>query len=159
MAEGEVKVKITADSKEADRAVDGFESKVKGMVGNVAKAAAATVQEAYGAGALMQRDDLVAVYMPTAERVQVYQHEAKKMTAVFALTLRERDARVKQVFWMGNEFLAVREREGDTELLHFDVADWSAPKHLRDLTQSGGLMPLASMPTVRAFSKALSLPK
>ena len=105
-----------------------------------AKAAAATVQEAYGAGALMQRDDLVAVYMPTAERVQVYQHEAKKMTAVFALTLRERDARVKQVFWMGNEFLAVREREGDTELLHFDVADWSTPKHLRDLTQSGAFL-------------------
>ena len=49
MAEGEVKVKITADSKEADRAVDGFESKVKGMVGNVAKAAAATAAAVAGA--------------------------------------------------------------------------------------------------------------
>lgn len=49
MAEGEVKVKITADSKDADRAVDGFESKVKGMVGNVAKAAAATAAAVAGA--------------------------------------------------------------------------------------------------------------
>lgn len=49
MAEGEVKVKITADSKEADRAVDGFESKVKGMAGNVAKVAAATAAAAAAA--------------------------------------------------------------------------------------------------------------
>lgn len=49
MAEGEVRVKITADAKEADRAVDGFESKVKGMVGNVAKAAAATAAAVAGA--------------------------------------------------------------------------------------------------------------
>lgn len=59
MAEGEVKVKITADSTEADRALDAFEGKAKGAVeaaGKVAVAAAAAAAAAVTALAGMSLD-------------------------------------------------------------------------------------------------------
>lgn len=49
MAEGEVKVRVTADAKDANSAIDAFESKAKGMVGTVAKAAAAAAAAVAGA--------------------------------------------------------------------------------------------------------------
>ncbi len=98
---------------------------------------AAEPEPACGVGILLKRDDLMAVFLPASERVHVVRYENKKLTGVFSLTLREADSQVKQCFWMGNELMAVREKDGGTELLRFDVTDWKAPRHLRNLTQSG----------------------
>lgn len=102
--------------------------------------AAKAEQSAYAAGTTVQRDDLVAVFMPTSERVNVVQYANRKMTNVFSLKLADRSAQVKQVFWVGDRMLAVREKNGETGLMRFDVADWKAPRHLRDLTQSGSFL-------------------
>lgn len=91
----------------------------------------------YGTATLYTRDDLMTVFLPTMEQVHVVRYTPKMLTNVFSLTLREHDAQVRQFFWMGNELLAVRERDGGTELLRFDVSDWKAPRHLNDLPQSG----------------------
>ena len=98
---------------------------------------AAIPAAAYGQGTILQRDQLMAVFLPTTEQVQVVQYDSKKLTDVFSLTLREQKAQVKRLFWMDDQFLAVREHDGETELLRFGVADWKTPTHLRDLSQSG----------------------
>ena len=110
-----------------------------------APAAAATAETAYAPGQILRRDDLVAVYQPTTERVYVVRYDNKKMTNVNSLSLRESGARVKQIFWLGDELLALRERGGQVELLRFDVADWTKPSHLRNLTQSGVFLGAAEM--------------
>ena len=104
-----------------------------------AKAAPGQAEEeiSYGAATLYTRDDLMTVFLPTLEQVHVVRYTPKKLTNVFSLTLREHDAQVKGFFWMGSELLAVRERDGGTELLRFAVSDWTAPRHLNDLPQSG----------------------
>lgn len=95
---------------------------------------------AYGPGRLILRDDLMMVYQPTAEQVHVVRYADKKLTNVFALNLREKGMEVRDIFWLGSEFLAVREQAGEVELMRFDVSDWNSPKHLMDLTQSGALL-------------------
>lgn len=102
-----------------------------------AKAAAATVKTQYGTGKLLLKEDLLTVFQPVMEQVQVVRYADKKLTKVFPLKLMERGAQVKDFFWMDSEFLAVREKNGDTELMRFGVADWKAPRHLMSLTQSG----------------------
>ena len=102
-----------------------------------AKSASQSVSSKYANGEILQKDDLLAVFMPTTEQIHVVQYANRKLTKVFALGLRESGAQVKRVFWTGNEFLAVRERNGETELVHFDVSNWKAPKHLKNLNQSG----------------------
>lgn len=106
-----------------------------------AKAAGASVDEAaaedFAPGEILLRDDLMAVFMPTTQQVRILRYADRKLTHVFSLTLRDRSAQVRRIFWGGNELLAVRERNGDTTLLRFDVSDWKAPRHLNDLTQSG----------------------
>ena len=102
-----------------------------------AKAAGAVATDESPAGQVMARDDLLAVFLPTLDQVHVIQYANRRITNVFALTVRERGAQVKKVFWMGSELLAVREKGGETELLRFDVADWKSPRHLQNLTQSG----------------------
>ena len=91
----------------------------------------------YPRGELLRRDDLIAAFQPTTEQAHVVRYVDNKLTDVFSLNLRERGAQVKRFFWMGSELLAVRERDGETELLRFGVADWNAPKHRKNLTQSG----------------------
>lgn len=59
MAQGDVEVKITADSSEAERSLDGFKGKLEGAVGTVGKvaaAAAAAAAAAVGAVAGMALD-------------------------------------------------------------------------------------------------------
>ena len=107
--------------------------------------AAAPVALRYGPGQLLQRDGLMALFMPTAEQVHVVRYDQKKLTAVFSLSLRGHGVQVKQIFWMGSEIWALQERNGDTELLRFDVADWAAPKHLKNLTQSGTFLGAGEM--------------
>lgn len=113
--------------------------------GEKAKAAETTETAAYPAGDLMIRDDLMAVFQPTTEQVHVIRYDGKKFTNVFSLTLREKGAQVKRFFWMDNGFFLVREKGGDTELLRFDVTDWSKPRHLVDLTQNGIFLGAAEM--------------
>ena len=102
-----------------------------------AKAAARSVDSQYPNGEILRRDDLLAVFMPTTEQIQVVQYANHKLTKIFALGLRENGAQVKRVFWTSNEFLAIREKNGDTELVHFDVSSWKTPRHLKNLSQSG----------------------
>lgn len=111
----------------------------------LAKAAANAVETAYPAGQLLARDDLLTVYLPTTDQVRVIQYANRRATLVFSLGLREKGADMKQLFWIGDEMLAVREHAGDTELLRFDVADWKAPKHLKNLTQSGTFLGAGEM--------------
>lgn len=108
-------------------------------------AAAAVGETVYAPGRVLRRDDLFAVYQPTTERVYVVRYDGKKLTNVNSLSLRESGAQVKQVFWLGDELLALRERGGDVELLRFDVEDWTKPSHLRNLTQSGTLLGVTEM--------------
>ncbi len=110
-----------------------------------AKAEASDETARYPAGACFQRDDLLALFLPTAEQVHVVQYADRKVTNVFSLGLREKGAQVKQVFWMDNELLALRERGGDTELLRTDVTDWKSPRHLGTMTQSGTFLAAAEM--------------
>ncbi len=113
--------------------------------GKKAKAAQKAETVAYPAGDLMVRDDLIAVFQPTTDQVHVIQYDGKKFTSVFALTMREKGAQLKRVFWLGNAFLTVREKDGDTELLRFDVTNWKKPRHLLDLTQSGTFLAAEEM--------------
>lgn len=100
-----------------------------------AKAEAAETD--YPRGELLRRDDLITAFQPTIQQAHVVRFADNKLTDVFSLNLQERGAQVKRFFWMGSELLAVREKDGETELLRFGVADWNAPKHRRNLTQSG----------------------
>ena len=120
-----------ADQGRAEEAVEAE------MAAPQAKAASNAVETAYPAGQLLIRDDLMLVFLPTTEQVRVIQYANHRAILVFSLGLREKNADVKQVFWMGSEMLAVRARAGDTELIRFDVTDWKAPKHRMNLTQSG----------------------
>ncbi len=99
----------------------------------------------YPAGEILVRDDLMALFMPTAQQIQVIQYANKRVTKVFSLTLRQQDAQVKQIFWMGSQLLALRERQGVTELIRFDVTDWKSPRHLSDLSQSGTFLGAGEM--------------
>jgi hypothetical protein len=105
-----------------------------------AKAAAKAVAADYPVGQILTRDELMVVFLPTTDQVRVVQYANRRVNLVFSLGLRERGAKVEQLFWIGSEMLAVREHAGDTELMRFDVADWKAPRHLRDLTQSGSFL-------------------
>ena len=108
--------------------------------------AAVTLSVTGGArGELVQRGDLYAVFLPTTEQIHVIRFDGRKVESVFSLTLRERQMRVQKVLWLGNEFLALRERDGDTELLRFGVADWKSPRHLANLTQSGRFLTAAEI--------------
>ena len=109
------------------------------------QAMAEVTETQYPRGELLRRDDLITVFQPTSEQAHVVRYADKQLTDVFSLNLRERDAQVKRFFWMGSELLAVRERDGETELLRFDVADWNAPKHRKNLTQSGTFLDAGEM--------------
>ena len=102
-----------------------------------AKAAAKAVEADYPVGQILTRDELMVVFLPTTDQVRVIQYANRRVNLVFSLGLRERGAKVEQLFWIGSEMLAVREHAGDTELMRFDVTDWKAPKHRKNLTQSG----------------------
>ena len=102
-----------------------------------AKAAKAGDGVQYPRGEVVRREDLLAVFLPTLEQVHVVRFDGRKIENVFSLTLRERNVQIEKVLWLGSELLALREKNGDTELLRFDVADWKAPKHRMNLTQSG----------------------
>jgi|GEM_PF-6182146 len=104
--------------------------------------AAATAGEgaALSPGKVIRRGELLAVFMPATEQVHVIRRAENKLEGALSLTLREGDARVKEIFWLESQLLAVRERGGETELLRFDAADFSAPRHLQDLTQSGAFL-------------------
>ncbi len=99
-----------------------------------------TAETACPAGKLIVRDDLLMVYQPTAEQVHVVRYANNKLSRVFSLALGEQHAQVKALYWMDDELLAVREKEGETELLRFDVADWKTPHHSRSLVQSGAFL-------------------
>ena len=101
------------------------------------KAAASTEKVEYPAGQILFRDDIMAVFLPSAQQVQVIRYADRKVTKVMALSPREKGTEVKTVFWMDSELLILREKDGDTELLRFDVSDWKAPRHRQDLVQSG----------------------
>lgn len=105
----------------------------------------AAEENAYAQGTILRRDDLLAVFLPTMEQIKVMQYANKRLTNVFSVTLRERDARIRQVYWVADQFLILRERGGDTELVRLDVADWKKPQHLRDLTQSGAFLDAGEM--------------
>ena len=92
------------------------------------------------AGKVIRRDDTFAVFLPTLEQVHVIECANNKVNSLFALTLREKGTEVRDIFWLGSELLAIRQQAGETELLRFDVADWKAPRHLLNLTQSGELL-------------------
>lgn len=92
------------------------------------------------AGKVIRRDDTFAVFLPTLEQVHVIECANNKVNNLFALTLREKGTEVRDIFWLGSELLAIRQQAGETELLRFDVADWKAPRHLLNLTQSGELL-------------------
>ncbi|MBR3136262.1 MAG: hypothetical protein IKG32_04505 [Clostridia bacterium] len=96
-------------------------------------------------GKTIRREELMAVFMPTTEQVHVVRRNGNKLESVAALTLRERGVQVKDVFWLGDQLLTVRERGSETELLRFDVANWAAPRHLMNLTQSGTFLAAAEM--------------
>ena len=102
-----------------------------------AKATAKAAETQYPAGQILTRDDLMVVFLPTSDQVRVLRYENRRVTTVFSLGLREKGAKVEQLFWIGSEMLALREHNGDTELMRFDVTDWKSPKHLMNLTQSG----------------------
>ena len=110
-----------------------------------AKAGSDAVEMQYPAGDILIRDDLMAVFMPTAEQVRVLQYANRKVTKVFSLGLHERGAQVKRILWVGSEMLALREKNGETELLRTDVADWQSPRHLKTMTQSGTLLAAGEM--------------
>lgn len=97
------------------------------------------------AGEILTRDDLMAVFLPTAEQIQIVRYANRRATREFSLGLRESGAQVKKVFWMGNELLTLREHNGDTELMRFDVTDWKKPRHLTNLTQSGTFLTAGEM--------------
>ncbi len=101
------------------------------------KAAGKAAETQYPAGQILARDDLMTVFLPTSDQVRVLQYANRRVTTVFSLGLRDKSAKVMQLFWMGSEMLAVREHNGDTELMRFEVNDWKAPKHLVNLSQSG----------------------
>ena len=105
-----------------------------------AKTAAAPVESRYPAGQILGRDDLMTVFLPTSEQVRVIQYANRRVTNIFSLGLRESGAQVQRLFWIDSEMVAVRERNGDTELLRFDVTDWKSPRHLKTLTQSGSYL-------------------
>lgn len=92
------------------------------------------------AGKVIRRDDLMAVFQPTLAQVHVIEYANNKVNHLFALNLREQGQEVRDIFWLGSELLAIRQQAGETELLRFDVADWKAPRHLLNLTQSGELL-------------------
>ena len=92
------------------------------------------------AGKIIRRDDVFAVFQPTSDQVHVIEYAGSQVNQVFALTMREKGTQVREVFWLGDEFLAVREQAGETELLRFDVSDWKSPRHLKNLTQSGAFL-------------------
>ena len=104
------------------------------------KADQGETETVYAAGKVIRRDDLMAVFQPTLEQVHVVEYVNKKLNNVFSLTMREQGTRVQQVFWLGQELLALREKGGNTELMRFDVGDWKSPRHLVDLTQSGAFL-------------------
>lgn len=107
------------------------------MDASQAKAAAKAVAADYPVGQILTRDELMVVFLPTTDQVRVIQYANRRVNLVFSLGLRERGVKVEQLFWIGSEMLAVREHAGDTELMRFDVTDWKAPKHRKNLTQSG----------------------
>ncbi len=92
------------------------------------------------AGKIIRRDDVFAVFQPTSDQVHVIEYVGSQVNQVFALTMREKGTQVREIFWLGDEFLAIREQAGETELLRFDVSDWKSPRHLKDLTQSGSFL-------------------
>ena len=94
----------------------------------------------YPQGKIIRRDDLYAVFMPTLQQIHVIEYANKRISNVFSLTMREKGTEIEHVFWMGEQMLALRTRNGETELLRFDVSDWSSPRHLPNLTQSGTLL-------------------
>ena len=92
------------------------------------------------AGKIIRRDDVFAVFQPTSDQVHVIEYVGSQVNQIFALTMREKGTQVREIFWLGDEFLAVREQAGETELLRFDVSDWKSPRHLKNLTQSGSFL-------------------
>ena len=92
------------------------------------------------AGKIIRRDDVFAVFQPTSDQVHVIEYAGSQVNQVFALTMREKGTQVREIFWLGDEFLAIREQAGETELLRFDVSDWKSPRHLKNLTQSGAFL-------------------
>ena len=92
------------------------------------------------AGKIIRRDDVFAVFQPTSDQVHVIEYVGSQVNQIFALTMREKGTQVREIFWLGDEFLAIREQAGETELLRFDVSDWKSPRHLKDLTQSGAFL-------------------
>ena len=137
-----------ADRGEADR--PALEANMKAPSATSAptpqtKAAASTEKVEYPAGQILFRDDIMAVFLPSAQQVQVIRYADRKVTKVMALSPREKGTEVKTVFWMGSELLILREKDGDTELLRFDVSDWKAPRHRPDLVQSGTFLAAEEM--------------
>ena len=92
------------------------------------------------AGKIIRRDDVFAVFQPTSDQVHVIEYVGSQVNQIFALTMREKGTQVREIFWLGDEFLAIREQAGETELLRFDVSDWKSPRHLKNLTQSGAFL-------------------
>lgn len=123
----------------ADGAANGT---VKAEAKDMTKMAVAT---ATAAGEILTRDDLMAVFMPSVEKVQIIRYADNRATKVFSLGLQESGARVQKIFWVGSELLALRAHNGDTELMRFDVTDWKKPKHLTNLPQSGTFLGAAEM--------------
>ena len=99
----------------------------------------------YPAGQILSRDDLMVVFLPTADQVRVIRYADRRATSVFSLGLREKGAQVEQLFWTDGEMLAVREKNKDTELMRFDVSDWAKPRHLVNLSQSGAFLGAAEL--------------
>ena len=77
---------------------------------------------AYPRGKVIRRDDLYAVFLPTLEQVHIVEYADRKISNLFSLTLREKGTQVENVFWIDGELLALRTRNGETELLRGDGA-------------------------------------
>ena len=110
-----------------------------------AKAVTAVQGVRYPAGYLRQRDDLVAVFMPTTEQVHIIRYANRKVTSAFALNLREKGAQAQQVLWLEDQMVAVQEKDGEVRLIRTDVSSYDAPRHLKNLTQSGTCLTAAEM--------------
>lgn len=137
------------DEAEVEDAVlysDRGQLKVDMEAADGAKLKAAAVNEVrYPAGDIRQRNELIAVFMPTTSRVRVIQYANRKVSNLFSLDLSEKGAQAKQVFWLENQMVGVQETDGEVRLIRTDVTSWSAPRHLRDLTQSGAFLTAAEM--------------
>ena len=134
-----------AQSPQANAQADATAQPTATSLPKQAKAAPEAVGVQYPQGEILRRGELLTVFMPTSQQVHVVRYANRKLTNVFSLGIQERGAQVQRLFWMGSELLAVREKNGGTELLRFDVSDWKAPRHLANLTQSGTLLGMGEL--------------